>query len=230
MFKKLANPNLPEEGIIEIAASEAGCCTVNAGPECKYTNSPNYVKGIKGVKLKGGEIAPFAAPTTDYKSTKEAIKMMHKSMGYREMDTVSVRQNGGEIAVYSELPLEAFVYSDDTQLVFTAACRKVSLCDYKAAVTGNVGSITQNGQTQPIAGDFNYTGIPATDQATADDLATKVKAAIDAMEDGHYASVMVSPNAGLRAFSVVVSTYSDGMMLIGAKEMDRCNCKPNFAV
>ena len=231
--KKRANPYACKTNALKLSAcpcAELGTC------KHSFEGAVAAVRGIAGVifdgvthLVKDKYMNTTMISVSDLDKVREFIrgsicdKEFNLSYSYEYDGTTLTFQHIGQ------LKFEGFVLDDATELLTTECCTIVNVTHYETYVVDTIPDLTINGSVQALANNpYAFSGVPATDEATAAQLKTDVETALAAA--GYvFESVSVIASVEDEGYSLGIYTQNGGAITIGTKAMQNCGIAEMFS-
>ena len=229
-----ANPSAVPGGNFMLPACDN--CGTDEGP-CEDIISVTAAGSVAAVKvvINGVDYA-FPAGTTldDTTVIENTIADGLKAQGEFNL-YVSAVYAGGVLTVthVGRLALSSFTHTVSTTVAADRDCEMVPMCDYSLSVVDDPGDLIYDGSDPETLANapYEFTGTPATDDATAATLATDINDALTAagVPTGSWETIEVTVDSIEGVFVIKTkATFDFGKVTLGGKSFLQTNCTEDF--
>lgn len=242
----LANPG----NLVKLSAD--WCCGASSIPTCEDTyeavtsnallvasvtieqadGTLTVVSTTAPIKQANGKVISDAFGLIPVTDAAKLERFLWKALELYEYDIkVAVDYTGGTLSVthIGKTRLKTITYSTGASVQLTRCCTLVVLQVFKATVVGTIGDFGYDGDTASLANNpYEYSGIPATDTATAQILHDDVVAALNTLAGYTYERVEVSIANASGGYTIKVFTQISTPLTIDGTAMAYCELSEEF--
>lgn len=209
----------------------SGCCGAPDGALCKYSATTDFTDPVESVTIDGTVVA-FAAAVSTAATWKAAVRAALVSVGYTDTELSGTRHSTSGSDVTLDVITSGVIddYTDDqaASVAVTATCTEITVCDFKLTAVGTLSPVKIGEGVETLANDpYDWTGVGATDDTTAAQLATDIDAALTS-QSADFESVAVAVNNIVEAFDITIVAKPGLNVKFNGVQVERDDCRVDY--